>query len=48
MPHLEENVRALNERLGSPLLGVVPFRPGATAAEVGGLLGFDALIEATT
>jgi hypothetical protein len=25
----------------------VPFRPGATAAEVGGLLGFDALMEAT-
>jgi dethiobiotin synthetase len=47
MPHLEENVHALNERLGSALLGVVPFRPGATAAEVGELLGIDALIEAT-
>ena len=47
MPHLEENVRALSERLGSTLLGVVPFRPGATAAEVAELLGIDALIEAT-
>jgi dethiobiotin synthetase len=46
MPHLEENIRALSERLGCALLGVVPHRPGATAAEVGGLLGIDALIEA--
>lgn len=47
MPHLEENVRALSERLGAALLGVVPFRPGSTAAEVAELLGIDPLIEAT-
>jgi dethiobiotin synthetase len=46
MPYLEANIRALEERLASPLLGVVPFlrdpRPGTVAP----LLALDSLTEA--
>ena len=45
MPHLNGNVRALEQRLDCPLLGVVPFLREPTAAGVAGLLSFDALIE---
>jgi len=45
MPHLDGNIRALEQRLDCPLLGVVPFLREPTAAGVAGLLSFDALIE---
>ena len=45
MPHLDGNIRALEQRLDCPLLGVVPFLREPTAAAVAGLLSFDALIE---
>ncbi|HMH17313.1 MAG TPA: dethiobiotin synthase [Burkholderiales bacterium] len=46
MPHLDDNIRALEERLGCPLLGVVPFLREPTPAGVAALLSFDSLIEA--
>jgi dethiobiotin synthetase len=46
MPHLDHNIRALEQRLACPLLGVVPFLREPTPASVAGLLSFDALIEA--
>jgi len=45
MPHLDSNIRALEQRLDCPLLGVVPFLREPTPAGVAGLLSFDALIE---
>jgi len=45
MPHLDGNIRALEQRLDCPLLGVVPFLGEPTPAGVAGLLSFDALIE---
>jgi dethiobiotin synthetase len=45
MPHLDGNIRALEQRVDCPLLGVVPFLREPTAAGVAGLLSFDALIE---
>jgi len=45
MPHLDHNIRALEQRLACPLLGVVPFLREPTPAGVAGLLSFDALIE---
>ena len=45
MPHLDHNIRALEQRLDCPLLGVVPFLRELTPAGVAGLLSFDALIE---
>ena len=45
MPHLDGNIRALEQRLDCPLLGVVPFLREPTPADVAGLLSFDALIE---
>jgi len=45
MPHLDGNIRALEQRLDCPLLGVVPFLREPTPAGVAGLLSFDALIE---
>ena len=45
MAHLDGNIRALEQRLYCPLLGVVPFLREPTAAGVAGLLSFDALIE---
>jgi dethiobiotin synthetase len=47
MPHLDANIRALEERLGSPLLGVIPYCPGAASAEVAELLAIEPLSEAT-
>ena len=48
MPHLDGNIRALEQRLDCPLLGVVPFLREPTTAGVSGLLSFDALIESAT
>ena len=45
MPHLDHNIRALEQRLACLLLGVVPFLRELTPAGVAGLLSFDALIE---
>lgn len=45
MPHLDGNIRALEQRLDCPLLGVVPFLREPTPAGVAGLVSFDALIE---
>ncbi len=45
MAHLDGNIRALEQRLDCPLLGVVPFLREPTPASVAGLLSFDALIE---
>lgn len=45
-PHLlvvEENVRALEQRLDCPLLGVLPFEQGGDAKELAGKLNVDAM-----
>ena len=42
---LAENIAALGQRLGSPLLGTVPFRRGITAIEVAPLLAVAPLLE---
>ena len=46
MPHLDGNVRALEQRLGCPLLGVVPFQREPVAADVAPLLSPELLMEA--
>jgi len=45
MPFLDENVRALEQRLDCPLLGVVPFRKNPEAAEVARLLSLPPVTE---
>lgn len=47
MPHLDANVRALEERLGCPLLGTVPFQRDPRPESVVRLLDLETLIEAT-
>jgi dethiobiotin synthetase len=47
MPHLNGNIRALEQRLDCPLLGVVPFRQAPSAAQVARLLSLEPLWEAT-
>jgi dethiobiotin synthetase len=47
MPHLDGNIRALEQRLDCPLLGVLPFRQDLSAARAARLLSLDALLEAT-
>jgi dethiobiotin synthetase len=47
MPHLEGNIRALEQRLDCPLLGVVPFRQNQSAAQASRLLSLELLLEAT-
>jgi len=47
MPYLDRNVRALEQRLDCPLLGVVPFRQDPSAAQVAKLLSLEPLSEAT-
>ncbi|HUL93720.1 MAG TPA: dethiobiotin synthase [Burkholderiales bacterium] len=47
MPHLDGNVRALEERLHCPLLGTVPFQRDPRPEHVAPLLFMEALIEAT-
>jgi dethiobiotin synthetase len=47
MPHLDGNIRALEQRLDCPLLGVVPFSTDPSAAQAAGLLSLGPLSEAT-
>ena len=47
MPELEANIEALERRLDSPMLGVIPYRPGAAPAQVAPLLALEVLTEAT-
>jgi dethiobiotin synthetase len=47
MPHLGGNIRALEQRLDCPLLGVVPFRQDPSAAQAARLLSLEPLLEAT-
>jgi len=47
MPYLEANVRALEQRLGCPRLGVVPFLSNPEARAVAPLLALESLTEAT-
>lgn len=47
MAHLDGNIRALEQRLGCPLLGVVPFRKDLGAAQAASLLSLEPLLEAT-
>ena len=46
MPHLDGNIRALEERLDCPLLGVLPFRQDPGAAQAASLLSLEPLLEA--
>jgi dethiobiotin synthetase len=46
MPYLDRNIRALEQRLDCPLLGVVPFRQDPSAALAGRLLSLEPLLEA--
>ena len=48
MPHLDANIRALEERLDCPFLGTVPFQRDPRPETVARLLVLEALIEATT
>jgi len=43
MPHLERNVRSLEERLDCPRLGTVPYRPAMTAEETATYLNLQPL-----
>ena len=45
MHHLDGNIRALEQRLDCPLLGVVPFRQDPSAAPAGRLLSLEPLLE---
>ena len=46
MPHLDGNIRALEQRLDCPLLGVLPFRQDLGAAQAASLLSVEPLLEA--
>jgi len=46
MPQLDANIDALRERLGSPLLGVVPFQRDPAPDRVARFLSLDSLMEA--
>jgi dethiobiotin synthetase len=46
MPHLDGNIRALEQRLDCPLLGVVPFRQDLSAAQASRLVSLEPLLEA--
>ena len=47
LPHLDGNIRALEQRLDCPLLGVVPFLREPVPATVAALLSLEPLLEAT-
>lgn len=47
MPQLDANIRALEQRLDSPSLGVVPFHAEPRPADVVALLALEPLMEAT-
>lgn len=44
MPYLERNIASLEQRLGCPLLGTIPYRPGIGAREAAACLSLDALV----
>ncbi len=44
MPYLRRNISTLEERLGCPRLGTVPYRPGIDESDVAGLLNIDPLL----
>jgi dethiobiotin synthetase len=46
MHHLDGNIRALEQRLDCPLLGVVPFRQDLGATQAASLLSLEPLLEA--
>ena len=46
MPHLDANIRALEQRLDCPLLGVLPFRRDLGPAQAASLLSLEPLLEA--
>ena len=48
MPYLDDNIRALQERLASPLLGIVPHQRDATRHHVAQCLSIEALVAANT
>ena len=48
MLHLDGNIRALEQRLDCPLLGVVPFRRDPSAAQASRLLSLEPLLETTS
>jgi dethiobiotin synthetase len=43
MPHLEENIAALQQRIAAPLLGIVPFLPNVDARVASSKLALDRL-----
>ena len=47
LPHLEANIRALEERLECPMLGVVPFQSDPDSAKAAAFLALEPLMEAT-
>ena len=47
MPNVDGNIRALEQRLDCPLLGVVPFRREPVPASMATLLSLEPLLEAT-
>lgn len=44
MPHLDRNITSLEERLGCPRLGTVPYRPGIGPVEAASLLDLKPLL----
>jgi dethiobiotin synthetase len=48
MSHLDGNIRALEQRLDCPLLGMVPFRKNPSAEQAARLLSLGPLLEATS
>lgn len=44
MPHLQRNIATLEQRLGCPRLGTVPYRPGIGEVDVAALLSIDSLL----
>jgi len=44
MPHLRRNIATLEDRLGCPRLGTVPYRPGIGEADIADLLNMEPLL----
>jgi dethiobiotin synthetase len=45
MARIQENICAIGERIGAPCLGLMPWRPGASAEDLAGLLDPAPLLE---
>lgn len=45
MPEAAANIETLQERLAAPCLGVIPYSPGASAAELAAQISLDALLD---